>query len=236
MGLTKIEIENLRDNFRKIMAESGWGLFMEDFAKSTMFNTLMQNLRAKDLGEGITPDIKSVFRAFRECPLHELKVVIIGQDPYPKHGVADGLAFSCSITKKEQPSLKVIFNEIERTVYPNSTYDRNPDLSRWAKQGVLLLNTALTTKPGKIGAHYTIWKPFTEYVIAKFNEDLWKNIIFVAMGNEAKKWIADTKDDHYKLDCYHPASAVYSGGKWKSNNIFNKINSILNENYEKITW
>lgn len=236
-ALKKIQIEKLRDTFREIMAQGGWGLIMEDFANSEDFNRLMHDLHSAHATTGITPDIKTVFRAFKECPAHELGVVVIGQDPYPTPGVADGLAFSCGITGKEQPSLRVIFNEIEKTVYPDTHYKRNPDLLRWANQGVLLLNTALTTVPGKIGMHYHIWSKFTTYVIKALSEKF-QGLVFISMGSKAHEW-AELIDDekHFVLKCHHPASAVYSGGVWKSNDVFNKANNIITARGEhKIIW
>lgn len=235
-ALKKIEIVKLKSTFNSLMSKAGWGIFMEDFVNSEDFNRLMQDLMIKHSTEGLTPNIKEVFRAFTECPYHELNTVIVGQDPYPTPGVADGIAFSCGHTKKEQPSLRIIFDEIQNTVYGSKPYSRDPDLTRWASQGVLMLNTALTTKPGKIGEHYKIWEKFTTYVFEKLSKEE-KGLIYVFMGSEAKVWASFVSDDNYKIFCYHPASAVYSGGQWKSNDMFNKVNQILEADGQfKITW
>ena len=125
--------------------------------------------KLREDGKRFTPPLKQVFRAFEECPYDDLKVIFIGQDPYPQLGVADGISFSCGNTNKVQPSLRYIFEEIERTVYQEFPSYQDPDLTRWSKQGILMLNTALTVEVGKIGSHYDIWKPFTAYLLDWLN-------------------------------------------------------------------
>ena len=94
-------------------------------------------------GQRFTPVLKDVFRAFEECPYDELKVVMVGQDPYPTINVADGIAFSCSKSEKEQPSLRFILDEVQK-LYPDG-YQRPLDLAKWSNQGILLMNTAFKT-------------------------------------------------------------------------------------------
>ena len=115
-------------------------------------------------GKRFTPPLKDIFKAFEECPYDKLKIIIVSQDPYPSFGIADGIAFSCSKTNDIQPNLKFILEEINKTVYDNQIISKDPDLKRWSNQGVLLLNTALTTTIGKSGQHYNIWKPFIAYL------------------------------------------------------------------------
>lgn len=226
----------MRLQLKKKLSDSGWTRVLRDFIDSDEFYMLLTNLSRENSKTGITPTLKQVFNAFYECPYEDLKVVMIGQDPYPAPGVADGIAFSCSNTMKVQPSLRVMFKEIEDTVYPDG-YEWNPDLRRWTQQGVLMLNTALTTVPGKIGQHYEIWKPFMEYLLNKLIT-MNTGIIYVFMGSAAKDWARKIPETNYKLFCYHPASAVYNpGGQWDSNDVFNRINQILESNNGlKITW
>lgn len=234
-----MDINQKRENLKKKLSESGWDRILADFIDSDSFPTLMDNLKEKADNGGITPPINQVFRAFYECPYNDLRVIIVGQDPYPKAGVADGLAFSSSNTMEVQPSLKVMFKEIQDSVYAPQAedwYSWDPDLKRWARQGVLLLNTAFTTEPGKIGAHYEIWKPFTEYLFNKIAEHD-AGLIFIFMGNAAKDWSKLIPETHYKLFCYHPASACYSGGIWESNDVFNRVNELIDgSNGYKISW
>lgn len=214
---------------------SGWDRVLEGFVMSPHFAELMDALKKANDTTGITPQVSQIFRAFYECPYEDLKVIIIGQDPYPEKGVADGISFSCSNTMRVQPSLRVMFKEIEETVYPQG-YNWNPDLTRWSNQGILMLNTAMTTVPGKIGMHYDMWKPFTKYL---FTELAARNtgLIYVFMGAAAKNWATLVPESNYKLYCYHPASASYSKGVWESNDLFNRVNQILMSNNNlQITW
>jgi uracil-DNA glycosylase len=178
--------------------------------------------------------MKNLFRAFRECPYQDLKAVIIGTDPYPQMGVADGIPFSCSLTGKEQPTLRYIFNAIERE-YQLEDYKRNPDLKRWANQGVLMLNAALTCKIGVAGSHLAIWRPFTAYLLDVLNTDT-RGIVFVFLGPEAREFMDLIGDHHYKITASDP-SYVNPGGKWDNKNLFSEINKIIKENNnESINW
>lgn len=214
-----------------------WNILFKDFVNSPYFESLLNKLIEQTKSEeGLTPKIPQIFRAFYESPLKNLKIVIIGQDPYPQKNVADGIAFSSSNTNTIPPSLKIIFDEIQKTVYNNDEYTRDPNLERWSKQGILLLNTALTTIPGKIGEHYNLWSPFTKHILNELNKN-YTDLIYVFMGGAAKNWANLISEENYKLYCYHPASAAYHGEGWESNDIFNRINDILkSQNKELITW
>lgn len=234
------QIQSLKENLKEKLNKSGWDRVLAGFINSEHFDTLMTRLEEENSKEGITPSLKQVFNAFYECPFNDLKVVILAQDPYPKKGVADGLAFSCSNTMYAQPSLKVMFKEISEKVYNENIEDNkdlyHPNLRRWANQGILLLNTALTTTPGKTGKHYDIWKPFSEYLLKQLSE-MNTGVIYVFMGGAAKEWARKIPESNYKILCYHPASAVYNGGHWNSNDVFNKVNQILESNNgTKIIW
>ena len=234
MTETQIKLDRLRTKFKELMGESGWDKVFNNFADSMRFDILMENLKKEYNGEGVTPKTDQMFRAFKECPYNDLKVIMIGQDPYPTPGVADGIAFSCSNTGKVQPSLKVMFKELEK-VYPDG-YTWDPDLKRWSNQGVLMLNTALTTTPGKIGKHYNIWKPFTQHLLTQLVMEK-TGLIYVFMGSAAKEWSKIIPEENYQMFCYHPASASYNGGEWESNDIFIRINQILQNNHgESINW
>ncbi|BCV01498.1 MAG: hypothetical protein CM15mV42_1800 [uncultured marine virus] len=156
---------------------------------------------------------------------------MIGQDPYPQLGVADGISFSCSHTKKENPSLRYIFDELQQQ-YPNAS--RDPDLKRWSKQGVLMLNTALTVQVGKIGSHYSIWSSFTDYLFNELNKR--DDLIIVLLGKKAEQYEMRLMNNTI-LKVAHPASAAYKGGKWDSKNLFIKVNDLLKEQGNNlITW
>ena len=135
-----------------------------------------------------------------------------------------------------QPSLKFILQEVDRTVYGNHVISDELDLARWSNQGILMLNTALTVEVGKIGSHYDIWKPFTAYLLDWLN-NYNPGLIYVYMGKKAEEWSDLTTNTQYKFFVKHPASAAYNGSKWDSDDIFNKISSIVtNTTGNIITW
>ena len=159
---------------------------------------------------------------------------MIGQDPYPHLGVADGLAFSCSNTGKPEASLRYIFDSLKRTTGIDSS---DADLTRWSKQGVLLLNSAFTTTIGKPGSHQILWKPFT---IAVLDALIWNNpnLIYVFMGKQAQSYADLIPDNNYKFNVSHPASAAYMHhSEWNCEDVWNKINNCLElQNKSKIIW
>jgi uracil-DNA glycosylase len=216
-------IDIIINDLKSELKVSGWDKILTPFIESGAFNKITNNL--VDLVEQkkrFTPKLKEVFTPFKETKLSDLKVVIVAQEPYPQFGVADGLAFSCSKTKIPEKSLKYIFTEIY-----GEDEGYNCDLKRWANQGVLLINASLTCEINKMGAHYTIWKPFTEYLFEMINR-MDKDIVFVLMGRKAEFWQLKLPLQNI-LKCPHPASAAYKKGIWKANNIFNKINDELDK-------
>jgi uracil-DNA glycosylase len=192
---------------------------LSPYVNGLSFDYIMNKLRdSVEQGLRFTPKFKDVFNGFYECPYDNLKVVIVGQDPYPQLGVADGIAFSCSIKGKAEKSLQYILKALEDE-------DGSVDLRRWSNQGVLLINTAFTCEINKIGSHYGIWKSFTEHVFDNINRHN-PDTIFILMGKKAEAW--QTLLPNCKiLKCSHPASAAYRGGEWDCNDVFNKANTIL---------
>jgi uracil-DNA glycosylase len=234
---TETEIDEIKQKMFAKLEPSGWDKVFKSFIFSSEFTDILSKLYELSIADKrFTPTLKQLFRAFEECPYDDLKVVFIGQDPYPQLGVADGISFSCGNTNKVQPSLRYIFEEIERTVYQEFPSYQDPDLSRWSKQGILMLNTALTVEVGKIGSHYDIWKPFTAYLLDWLN-NYNPGLVYVYMGKKAEEWSQLTNDNNHKFTVKHPASAAYNGSKWDSNNIFNEVSKVVLENsgYE-IIW
>jgi uracil-DNA glycosylase len=214
-----IDINLLRDNLNNKLKDSGWDRMLSPYVNGLSFdhimNTLIDNV---ENGRRFTPKFRDVFNGFYECPYDDLKVVIVGQDPYPQLGVADGIAFSCSIKGKAEKSLQYINKALGKELV---------DLRCWSNQGVLLINTAFTCEINKIGSHYAIWKSFTEHVFENINRHN-PNTIFILMGKKAEAW--QTLLPNCKiLKCSHPASAAYKGGEWDSNEVFDKVNTILNK-------
>tara|TARA_B110000285_G_scaffold79118_1_gene91185 strand:+ start:521 stop:1231 length:711 start_codon:yes stop_codon:yes gene_type:complete len=208
---------------------NGWDKILNPFINSKHYKNISDKLiNSVEENKRFTPKYKNIFNAFTETNLNNLKVVIVGQDPYPGHMVADGLAFSCSGLYVAENYLKLMLKETigDWTVTGRVYYTKEEcDLKRWAHQGVLLLNTALTCEINKLGSHQSLWKPFTEHVfteINKFNKD----IIFVLMGRKAESWQLLLPGQKI-LKCVHPAAAQYKGGKWMSDKIFDRINQEL---------
>jgi len=223
-----VDLELIKTKLIEKLKPSGWATKLRGYVQSSDFDKVLETLYSlREDGKRFTPPLKDVFRAFEECPEKQLKVVIIGQDPYPQLGVADGIAFSCSNTGKIQPSLQKLFEEIKDTVYPDEKVEMDPNLTRWANQGVLLINTALTCQLDKPGSHFNVWQSFLVYlldILSLTNTGL----MFVFMGQKAQEYENLINPDcHHVFRTSHPASAAYNQGKWDCKDVFNKINEIL---------
>jgi uracil-DNA glycosylase len=235
----QINLEEIKLKLVERLKPSGWANKLKGFIQSSDFDKILQTLyKLREEGKRFTPPLKQVFRAFEECPHDKLKVIIIGQDPYPHFGVADGLAFSCSNTGKPQPSLTKIFEAVEHTVYQDYPTHQDPNLTRWANQGVLLLNSALTCEIDKVGSHYNVWKEFIAYAmdILNFTDS---GLIFVLMGKQAQELEGLIGEHHYIIKTTHPAYASYTKQPWDCENMFNEINRIItgqNGPEFKINW
>lgn len=236
----QVNLEEVKTKLIQRLTASGWTTKLRGFIQSSDFDKVLEALyKERENGKRFTPPLKQVFSAFENCPVNNLRVIMVGQDPYPQLGVADGMAFSCSNTLKPQPSLQKIFDAVKLTVYPYEHIpDMNPDLTRWANQGVLLLNTALTCRVDQVGSHYNIWHDFLMYVmdILNFTDS---GLIFVLMGKQAQELEDTIGPQHYIIKTTHPAYASYSKQPWDSCDIFNKINKIIkgqNGPDYQITW
>ena len=236
--MSVLDIEEIKEKIHAKLEPSGWARVFRSFIFSSDFENIIKALakQSKD-GKRFTPAIKNWFRAFEECPYSELKVIIVGQDPYRGFGQADGIAFSLSTVDDIQPSLQYMFDAINKTIYDGSNICQNKDLKRWSNQGVLMLNTALTTTVGRPGQHHIIWRPFIAYL---FDYLTWNNngLVYIYLGKQAQQWMDAVNDNNYKLVAAHPAYASYQGYKeWDSNNVFKETSEILKNNYKfEIEW
>ena len=182
------------------------------------------------------PNKDDIFAAFNFTSIQEIKVVIIGQDPYHGIGQANGLCFSVNEDIATPPSLINIFKELHKDLeipYPN-----NGDLTSWAKQGVLLLNATLTVRAHEAGSHQGKgWETFTDEVIKSISLEK-ENVIFLLWGGFAKKkakLIDDKK--HHILMSGHPSPLSANRGYWFGNKHFSKVNKILKHLGESnINW
>jgi uracil-DNA glycosylase len=229
--------------YNKLKSTGAWTDLLKGYMLSDDFDNVILTLQQL-VAEGVrfTPPLKSLFRAFEECPISKLKVIVVGQDPYPQLGVADGIAFSCGNTMKKEASLRYIHDAIARTVYGNSdlSKDMSPDLVSWSNQGVLMLNTSLTTEVGKIGKHFHIWNPFVNYLIDMLNHISSENnpYIWVFLGKKAQEFEDLLHPSQIIIRASHPASAAYAKQKeWDCNNLFIKVNEELERlGKQKILW
>lgn len=222
------KIEALKEKLKG----TGWESIIYPYLDSESFySTLKKLVGFVQDGKRFTPKMKDWFRTFETCYYSNLKVIFIGQDPYPQLGVADGISFSCSHTMKEQPSLRHIFNSLEKQ-YPG--YERNPDLTRWSEQGVLMLNTALTVEINKIGSHYSLWHAFTGHLLEAINNK--SELIVVLLGKKAQEWKKYLKNQTI-IEVEHPAAAAYKGGVWNDKELFLTINKMLeNQGKTLVHW
>lgn len=232
-----INVEDIQEKLYEKLKPSGWGRKLRDFIMSMSFQDILNFLVGEyNAGRRFTPPLKYIFRAFEECPYDKLKVVMILMDPYPQLNTADGIPMSCSLTQREQPSLKFVFDSIER-FYQLENYSRDVDLKRWSNQGVLLLNSALTAQLGLSGKHLKEWRKFTGYLLDVLNTDT-SGLVFVFMGRDAQEFADLIGPHHHKILVSHPASAAYRQDKfWDDQGIWGQIDSFIFANYqEKIMW
>ncbi len=183
----------------------------------------------------VFPTIDNVLNAFRYCNYENLKVVILGQDPYHGEGQAHGLAFSVPEGIDIPPSLKNIFKEIEDDL--NLSLPDNGNLERWARQGVLLLNSVLTVQKNLAGSHRNIgWEKITDSIIQMISEEK-ENVVFILWGNFAKgKEAFINKEKHFVLTAAHPSPLSAYKGFFGCRH-FSKANAYLEvKGIARINW
>jgi uracil-DNA glycosylase len=217
-----------------IRIESSWKKELMTEFEAPYFQKLSQHIKQQYLKEKIYPPPKNIFRAFDLCPFNEVKVVIIGQDPY--HGVnqANGLCFAVSDGVKIPPSLRNIYKEIESDL--DIKPDQSGDLSRWAKQGVLMLNAVLTVLAGKPASHKGLgWEIFTDAVIQKLTSRREK-LVYMLWGRYAQdKGSMIDREKNLVLTAAHPSP--YSASGFLGCKHFSKCNQYLENNgKETINW
>jgi uracil-DNA glycosylase len=237
--ITSINLQEVKSKLVSKLEGTGWDKMLRTYFLGEDLDKILKILlRESQDSKRFTPQVKYIFAALEKCHFDDVRVVIIGQDPYPQIGVADGLAFSCSLKDKPEVSLKYMTDSIKKTVAeedqdPNPT----PDLERWSKQGVLLLNTAFTTTIGKPGTHQLLWKNTFVNILDSI---IWnrQDVVYVFLGKKAQEYADLVPDNNLKLFASHPASAGYSGEKeWNCEDIWNKINKYLQQNDQrKIHW
>lgn len=190
------------------------------------FKTLTQWVRNEYQTKRIFPPGKQIFAAFDATPFQSVKVVILGQDPYHDLGQANGLCFSVNDGIAFPPSLMNIFKEVHDDT--GAPMPRSGDLSRWARQGVLLLNATLTVEAHRAGSHQNHgWEQFTDQAIAHLATER-EGIVFMLWGNYAKqkgRFIDRTR--HLVLTAAHPSPLSANRGGWFGNHHFSQANAYL---------
>ena len=208
-----------------VRIEQSWkNALAPEFGKP-YFEALVRFLREeKAAGKSIYPPGSQIFRAFDLTPVQDVKVVVLGQDPYHGQGQAHGLSFSVPANIPAPPSLKNIFKEIESDL--GIRMSGYPDLEKWARQGVLLLNAVLTVRSGEAASHSKIgWEQFTDAVICYISDNC-EGVVFMLWGNFArsKRDLID-RSKHHVLEAAHPSPLAR--GAFFGCRHFSQANNIL---------
>lgn len=210
-----------------------WSTILEDEFTKEYMNALAQFVKQKRFENHVYPSADNVFNAYRLTPYSNVRVCILGQDPYINPNEAHGLSFS-TYSGKSTPSLKKIEKSIEDGCYNGLNLEWNNNLERWAKQGVFLLNTILTVDEGASLSHQGKgWEQFTNRTIKELSDR--GNVVFLLWGAYAKAYgsMIDTTKNTVLL-AEHPAYAARNGRAWLNDDCFNKVNNIIKG--DKIVW
>ena len=218
-----------------VQIEASWKTTLQDQFEQPYFQALAAFLKnEKAAGKTIYPPGSLIFNAFNTTPFPEVKVVILGQDPYHNPGEAMGLCFSVPKGVRVPPSLKNIYKELESDV--GASIPNHGDLTSWAQQGVFLLNAMLTVERNRPGSHQKIgWQDFTDAVIRKLSDGR-EHIVFMLWGGFArkKKELIDGSK-HLILEAAHPSPLA--GGAFFGSQHFSKANAYLQEHgMGKVEW
>jgi len=220
----------------KVNIEKSWLKVLDNEFNQEYFNNLSDFVKKQYNAKKCYPPGKLIFSAFDNCSLNDLKVVIIGQDPYHGPFQANGLCFSVDSKVVNPPSLNNIFKEISTDL--DCILRTDGDLIDWSNQGVMLLNSVLTVENGLPGSHSNRgWERFTDNVI-KVISDKKENIVFMLWGGYAKKKESlIINNNHLILKSGHPSPLSANKGYWFGNKHFSKCNSyLIKNNLAPIKW
>ncbi|WP_293890319.1 uracil-DNA glycosylase [Flavobacterium sp.] len=220
----------------EVKIHSSWKVVLTHEFEKPYFKQLISFVKSEYTAHQCFPKESEIFAAFDHCRFENVKVVIIGQDPYHGIGQANGLCFSVNDGIAFPPSLINIFKEIETDL--NKPFPRTGNLERWADQGVLLLNATLTVRESVAGSHQNKgWETFTDAVIQKISDEK-KHVVFLLWGGFAKKKGAKIdRKKHHVLETGHPSPLSANRGLWFGNKHFSKTNSYLSGlGKEVIVW
>lgn len=231
----------------QVKIDPSWQRVLKEEFEKPYFTELTEFVKKEYAGEVVYPPPKHIFRAFDLCPFEQVKVVILGQDPYHGPKQANGLCFAVSEGVTLPPSLQNIFKEIESdlagrhgvstAVVDTPCLPRTGDLSRWATQGVLLLNATLTVKARMAGSHQGRgWEQFTDVAIAALSAER-EHLVFILWGNYARaKGAHIDRTKHLVIESPHPSPFSAHSGFFGSRP-FSRTNAYLLEHSQKpIDW
>lgn len=208
--------------------EASWKQYLKSEFEKPYFAKLTENVRNEYKNGLCFPPAKLVFNAFNLCPFNKVKVVILGQDPYHELGQAMGLSFSVPDGIMLPPSLQNIYKEIHSDL--GKPIPTSGDLTRWAKQGVLLLNATLTVRAHEANSHQALgWQNFTDAAIETINTHR-EHIVFMLWGGFArsKKRLIDT-NRHCIIESVHPSPLSANRGGWFGQHQFSRCNAYLKQ-------
>jgi uracil-DNA glycosylase len=218
--------------------EPSWlPVLSDEFEKDYMIRLKNFLKEEKEAGKKIYPKGSNIFNAFNKTPFDQVKVVIIGQDPYHGPNQAHGLSFSVQKGIDVPPSLKNIYKELATDI-PGFKIPGTGDLTKWAEQGVLLLNATLTVRAAEAGSHQKKgWETFTDTVIKKISEQK-EGVVFILWGNyaQSKSALIDGSK-HLIIKSTHPSPLAVSRGGFFGSKPFSKTNEyLIKTGKEPIDW
>ena len=212
-----------------VQIDPSWKEHLQQEFDKPYFLQLTESVRQEYRQTTCYPPARLIFNAFNLCPFNEVKVVIIGQDPYHEPGQAHGLSFSVQDGVMFPPSLQNIFKEIEGDL--GMPVPQSGDLSRWARQGVLLLNATLTVRAHMANSHAMLgWREFTDAAILALARER-EHIVYMLWGGYArgKSYMID-KQRNLVLESVHPSPLSANRGGWFGQHQFSRCNQYLQEN------
>jgi uracil-DNA glycosylase len=219
-----------------VQIEASWKAHLREEFEKPYFTLLTDAVRQEYRQGTCYPPGSLIFNAFNLCPFDQVKVVIIGQDPYHEPGQAHGLSFSVQDGVLFPPSLQNIFKEIQDDL--GTPIPVSGNLTRWAKQGVLLLNATLTVRAHQANSHARLgWQTFTDAAIKALATQR-SHLVYMLWGGYARgKAYMINKEENLVLESVHPSPLSANRGGWFGNHHFSQCNAYLEQNgVEPIQW
>lgn len=219
-----------------VKIEQSWKEHLNQEFEKPYFSKLIEFVKTEYASTKVYPPGKLIFNAFDKCTFDNIKVVILGQDPYHGFNQANGLSFSVNDGISSPPSLQNIFKEIRDDL--EIPVPKSGNLERWAEQGVLLLNSTLTVRAGEAGSHQKKgWETFTDTVI-KCISDQKQDVVFMLWGKYAQdKGAVIDSTKHFILKAKHPSPMAANYGGWFGTKHFSQANDyLISKGLEPIKW